>query len=403
MDMKLNKQWVKMAVILIGSIASLVLVINKMAVAEPEVYQLGSEYLVLNGEGASTVGNYQNPIPPGPGVREIVLGYTCTSTQAIFKVLPAFAKYWEAKTGEKVRFTTGWNAVGLDSVATTVYGKPVEVQILMSGIGGKSRGFDSTKWKKSRNDIVFSYPGVLIVRQGNPKHIYTLDDLARPEVTVLTGEPFGTHGGMSIAFNLYGSILKESEEKTGQKDYEAADKFLRLVESKAIKRFSGQWLAPLFEQGIGDVMTSQEAAAHKLIKTHPDWEIVVPPYTYMVDNIAYKVSRNIPSGDEKLIDAFINFLFAPKAQEAFAKGGFRPSNPDVLAQHPEFVPTVGAFGMDYLGDPTRAKKEIVLGKCLDEENSHRTEKEKIKFRKLEPDEIPDFNDTGLPFQQALPE
>lgn len=388
------------------------LYLNGMVFAQPEVYEVGSEYMIFNGEGSSMVGEYPDPNPDTPKgeeaaqtnsvEREIVLGYTCTGTEALFNdVLPGFQKYWEEITGEKVKFTTGWNAIGPDSVATTVYGKPTQVQILMSIMDGKAKGFEGTKWKAKRKDIVYSYPQVFVVRKGNPKNILTYADLVRPEVQVLHVDPYGTHGGIHTVFGLYGAILKESEEKTGQKDYAGADEFVRQVEEKAITRFAGRFLQPLFDRGIGDVWITIETRGLKMVKSNPDlYEMVVPPNTFNIDMIAYKDPKNISSEDRNVINAFINYLFSEEAQEAYARGGFRPSDPEVLKRHPKFVPMPGVFDMDYLGQPSKIKKDLLLGTVLDARNNKKPEHEKIKVKKLRPEDLPKFEGFA---QQALPE
>lgn len=408
--MKLNKTMVIGVVALILVVIGLYL--NGVVFAQPEVYEVGSEYMIFNGEGSSMVGEYQDPedvelngakaAQANSVEREIVLGYTCTGTDALFNdVLPGFQRYWETKTGEKVKFTTGWNAIGPDSVATTVYGKPAQVQILMSIMDGKARGFEGTKWKAKRKDIVYSYPQVFVVRKGNPKNILTYADLVRPEVQVLHVDPYGTHGGIHTVFGLYGAILKESEEKTGQKDYTGAEEFVKQVEQKAITRFAGRFLQPLFDRGIGDVWITIETRGMAMMKKDSDlYEMVVPPYTFNIDMIVYKDAKNIPSKDRNVVNAFTDYLFTTEAQESFARGGFRPSDPEVLERHPEFVPMPGVFDMDYLGEPSKIKKDLLLGTVLDARNNNKPDHEKIKFKKLRPADLPDFSGFA---QQALPE
>ncbi len=388
------------------AVASMVvyLQVNKRsAAAGVEIYKLGPETVVLNGVGSTTVGDYPDPVPEGPGVREIVLGYTCIGTETLFnEILPSFAEYWEKKTGQKVRFTTGWNAIGIDSVATSVYGKPIQAMILSSLHNGVSRGYSYTKWQNTKHKgIIYSYPYVFVVRKGNPLNIQTYADLTRPDVQVVHMDPLGTHGGMSTVFGLYGAALKEAEAKTGKKDEAAAGEFLRQVEEKAITRFGGGATGMVFVKGTGDVLITIEPKALQIVAKNPSLELVVPPNTFTTELTAYKMKKNIAKEDEELIDAFIDFLFTVQSQEAFARAGFRPSDPDILARHPEFAPLPGVYGMGYLGEPTKIKKDLILGKWLTIYNNTKPEHEKIKLKKLPPDQMPD--ESGLPIQQALPE
>ena len=42
-------------------------------------------------------------------------------------IVPAFQKYWFDKTGEEVDFDTGYSLPDFDKVATSVGGRPVQV------------------------------------------------------------------------------------------------------------------------------------------------------------------------------------------------------------------------------------------------------------------------------------
>jgi len=394
------------ASVILLTFVSLVVYLNMYkgsAVATAEVFQLGIETVVLNGVGSTTVGDYPDPLPEGVYDREIVLAYTCIGTQIWFKnILPSFAQYWEEKTGEKVKFTTGWATLGMDSVATHVYGKPVQVMVLSSNDNGLSRGFSETKWQNTKHKgIIYSYPYFFVVRKGNPKNILTYADLTRPDVQVVHIDPLGTHGGMTNIYGLYAAALKESEEKTGKKDHMAAEEYLRQVEEKAILGFGGPGATALFERGVGDVLILLEARAKALAERNPSCEVVVPPNTFMTSLRVYKMKKNISKKDEELIDAFIDFLFSEQSQEAFARAGFRPSDPEIMARHPEFPSLPGVLDMQYLGEPTKIKKDLVLGKWLDIKNSTKPDHQRIKLKKLPPGKIPD--QSGLPTQQALPE
>lgn len=387
---------------LIIGVVSLVIHLNASA-GVAEVYIVGGETVVLGGEGSSMVGEYPNPVPAGPGVREIVLGYTCIGTETLFgEIFPSFARYWEEITGEKVRFITGWNGIGIDGVASYVYGKPVQATILTANTNALSRRYSETKWQKTGNKgIVYSYPYVFLVRKGNPKNIHSYADLTRPDVEVVHVDPLGSHGGSSNIFSLYGTVLRESEQKTGKKDYAAAAEFLRQVEEKAILRFGSKTARMDFTKGLGDVLMIMEPRARAAAAKNDSVEIVYPSNTFMTSLKVYKMKKNIAKKDEELIDAFIDFLFTEESQEAFAKAGYRPSDPNVMANHPEFPPLPGVFGMDYLGEPTRMIKQLVLEKWIKIKNDKKPDDEKIKVYKSPDNKVPAAS--NLLIQQALPE
>lgn len=375
---------------------------NNVFAGSAEVYMVGNELVILKGDGSSWVGDYPDPIPEGPGVRDIALGFTCIGTETLFnKIFPAFAEFWEQQHGEKVRFTTAWNGVGMDSISSVVYGKPIQVLLKTANNNPLNRGYGVTKWQKTPNKgIVYSYPYVFVVRKGNPNNVQSFEDLTRPDVKVVHMDPMGTHGGISSVFLLYAAGLKDSEIRTGQKDKAAAAEYLRQVEYNASTGFTGQTTTRIFTEGVGDVLITLELWAKKMIMD-PNYEMVIPPNTYTTDIKAYKMKKNISKDDEELIDAFIDFLFREESQEAFAEAGYRPSDPGVLANHSEFEPLPGVLHMDYLGEQTKALKEIILDTWIDIRNSQKPDDEKINVIKVPDNKIPP--ETSIMMKQEIPE
>lgn len=94
------------------------------------------------------------------------------------------------------------------------------------------------------------------------------------------------------------------------------------------------------------------------------WKWFIPPYTVIADLAVFKMEKNISASDQELVDEFIDFLFSQEVQEYVAEYKFRPSDPMVLANHPEFKPLDNPFHLDFLGEPTKLKKDIILGKWL---------------------------------------
>ena len=397
-----EKKIIIITAVILSLIGVIIHIRGKASAGSAEVYMLGHETVILGGDGASSVGGYHNPIPEGPGVREIVMGYTCIGTQTLYdKILPAFEEYWEQQHGEKVRFITAWNGAGMDSISSVIYGKPIQVLLKTAQNNPYTRGYSATNWQKTRNrGIVYSYPYVFVVRKGNPKNIHTFADLTRPDVKVVHMDPMGTHGGITSVFLLYAAGLKDSEDRTGTKDKAAAGEYLRQVEANALTGVTGEATTRIFTQGDGDVLITLEVWAKQMIK-NPNYEMVIPPNTYTTDIKVYKMKRNISKADEELVDAFIDFLFREESQEAFAGAGYRPSDPAVMANHPEFAPMPGLIHMDYLGEQTKALKEIILDKWVGIRNSEKPDDEKIKVVKIPDNKVPP-EDSNI-MKQGVPE
>ncbi|HEX3031431.1 MAG TPA: substrate-binding domain-containing protein [Bacillota bacterium] len=354
-----------------------------------EHIRLGGRDIVLGDEGDSIVGRKgpekgEKAQASGKGImkslgllssdtRTITVSYTCIGEKVLFeKVFPAFQQHWLEQTGEKVDFDAAYALVDFDKVATSVAGRPVQVLLMNSSNNPKTRGYTETKWAQTPNKgIIYSYPQVFLVRKGNPKMIRTFADLAVPGIQVIHLNPIkSTGGGFWPVYAIYGSALMEAEEATGVKDKSAAYNRLRQVEENA---FYGAAMPAdamkSFMQGQGDVLVVSEFSALAAIKKSDSIEMVIPPNSSLADLVPYKREASISRRDEEVVDAFIDFLFSEEAQEYMAQGGFRPTNAEVLARHPEFLPVEKGFHLDYLGEATQIKKEILLDKWLTINNS----------------------------------
>lgn len=333
-----------------------------------EVFKVGHREIVVGDEGNSEAGGYKDPVQDGPNVKTIVLAYTCVGDKVLFnKVIPEFKEYWKGKTGEQVRFVTGYSLPGFDTVATRVSGKPVQVLIMTSASDPVKRGYGHTKWRKESNKgVVYGYPQVFLVRKGNPKNIRTYADLAGPGIQVVHVNPFeGLGTGLWAVYGIYGSALRDSEVKTGNRDTKAAFELFKQVEENA---FYGSATAEaagrMFLDGAGDVLIISENRALKMVRENDTVEMVVPPNTVVADMTVYKMDKNVKKKDDAVIDGFVDFLFTEQVQEAFAQYGFRPTDPNVLANHPEFTGLENPFHIDFLGNATDLKKDIILDKWI---------------------------------------
>lgn len=339
-----------------------------------EKYRVGQRDIIIGDEGNTIAGDYVDPTPKGSGVKTIYLAFTCVSNRPLFNdIIPAFKEYWYQKTGERVRFETGYSTLDFDKIATKVNGESAHVLISTSAHDSVRRGYETTRWQKESNGgVVYSTPVVFLVRQGNPKGIYTYEDLTRPEVMVVHPNPINAAGFWPV-YGIYGSALKGSEVETGRRDKQAALELLREVEQNAVYNSSTSLGAGIqfLEHEVGDVLLWFESRALTTVAKNDSVEMVIPPNTVMADLTVYKMKK-IKNDDYKtLIDEFIDFLFNSESQDSFAKYGFRPSDKKVLSRHREFVSLENPFPVDYLGNATQLKKELVLDKWVKINNARK--------------------------------
>ncbi len=90
----------------------------------------------------------------------------------------------------------------------------------------------------------------------------------------------------------------------------------------------------------GDVhLTWENEAIREVADSKGDLEIVYPPVSIAAEpSVAIVVPNAAKHHLEKAAAAYLNYLYSDEAQEIFAKDGYRPSNPQILAKHQTCCP-----------------------------------------------------------------
>ncbi|MNI78143.1 Sulfate-binding protein precursor [compost metagenome] len=106
-----------------------------------------------------------------------------------------------------------------------------------------------------------------------------------------------------------------------------------------------------FEYGVGDVIVTYENELLARIAQGVKYEVIIPKDTILIENPAAVVDKYADEhGTREASEALVDFLTTQKAQEVFAKYGFRPVNEQVYAENADRYPVPeGLFGIDYLG------------------------------------------------------
>jgi sulfate/thiosulfate transport system substrate-binding protein len=74
------------------------------------------------------------------------------------------------------------------------------------------------------------------------------------------------------------------------------------------------------------------------------FEIVTPSISILAEPAVAWVDRNVDRhGTRELAEAYLQFLYTPQGQEIAARRFFRPSDPQILAQHPAQFPSLQLF------------------------------------------------------------
>jgi sulfate/thiosulfate-binding protein len=272
------------------------------------------------------------------------LGLVAYSTprDAYSQLIPMFQKTPE---GDGVNFTQSYGASG-DQTRSIIAGLKADIAELSLAPDMDQlvkAGIVDAKWsKQSYKGMVTDSVVVFVVRDGNPKHIKTWDDLLRPSVQVLTPNPFTSGGARWNVMAAYGSWRKQ-----GKTDKQAQAKLLKLFKNVVVQDKSARDSVNTFLSGKGDVLLSYENEALGAKKKGQDLQFVIPKATILIEN-PIAVTKTSESKDKA--NQFLRFLRTPAAQQVFADWGYRPVNQKVLAKNRKKFPVrPGQFTIDQLG------------------------------------------------------
>jgi len=205
---------------------------------------------------------------------------------------------------------------------------PDMASLVRAGIVNGS--WSSTARNKYRGMVTHSLV-VFAVRPGNPKKITTWDDLLKPGVDVITPNPFTSGGARWNVMAAYGAW-----RKAGATHKQAIAKLTKLFQHVSVQDTSARNALQTFLSGKGDVLLSYENEAYAAKKLGQPLQYLIPRRTILIENpVAVTKTTSSPAQAE----AFVKFLFTPKAQALFADNGYRPVLPSVFKKYASVFPT----------------------------------------------------------------
>jgi sulfate/thiosulfate-binding protein len=290
--------------------------------------------------------------------REVVLtNVSYDPTRELYRALnDAFAKEWQASTGQKVTIRTSHGGSGKQA-RSVIDGLEADVVTLalagdIDAIARESKRLpENWQSRLPNNAAPYTSTIVFVVRKGNPKSIKDWPDLAKQGVSVVTPNP-KTSGG--ARWNYLAAWAYELDRSKG--DQAAARKFVEAIYRNVPVLDSGARgsTTTFAQRAVGDVLvaweneaflTLQEFGADKFEIVVPGFSILAEPPVSLVDQVVDK------RGTRKVAEAYLEFLYTPAAQKIIAKNFYRPSKPEAadpadLARFPKIrlVTVDQAFG-----------------------------------------------------------
>jgi sulfate transport system substrate-binding protein len=263
----------------------------------------------------------------------------------------AFAKAWQAKTGDQVSIQQSHGGSGKQA-RSVIDGLPGDVVTLalaydIDAIAEKSRLLPPD-WQKRLPDNSSPYTStiVFLVRKGNPKGIKDWNDLIQPGVAVITPNPKTSGGARWNYLAAWGYALKKFDGS----ELRARDFVARLFKNVPILDTGARGATTTFVQrGIGDVLLAWENEALLSLKetAKGDFELIAPSISILAEPPVAWVDKVVNRrGTREVAEAYLRFLYTPEGQELAAKNFYRPRLDSVARKYAATFPKVNLFTID---------------------------------------------------------
>ncbi len=190
---------------------------------------------------------------------------------------------------------------------------------------------------------------VFLVRKGNPKGIKDWGDLAKPGIQVVIPNPKLTGNGRYTYLAAWG-YAKETLGEAAAKDFVG-----KLFANVPVFDGGGRGATTTFTQrGIGDALVTfenearligAEVGADKFDVIYPSISVEAPAPIAINDKVVEK--RGTRDGSE----AYLTFLYSPKAQAIIARHHLRPRDETVFKANQDKFPAIKTFDVEKLIGP----------------------------------------------------
>jgi sulfate transport system substrate-binding protein len=261
---------------------------------------------------------------------------------------PAFARYWQQKTGDRVTIQQSHGGSGKQARAV-IDGLEADVVTLALAYDVDAlyeRGkLIPQDWQKRlpNNSAPYTSTIVFLVRKGNPKQIKEWGDLVKPGVSIITPNPRTSGGARWNYLAAWGYALKEF----GGDKAQARDFVARLFKNVAILDTGARAATTTFVQrGIGDVLIAWENEALLSLKESRkgEVEIVLPSLSILAEPPVTWVDKVVNKrGTRAVAQAYLEYLYSPEGQDIAAQHYFRPRLESVAQKYASLFPKVNLF------------------------------------------------------------
>ena len=250
----------------------------------------------------------------------------------------AFAKHWQAKTGDSVNVSQSHGGSGkqAQSVINGLEGDVVTLALAydIDAIATQAKLLPAD-WQKRlpNNSTPYTSTIVFLVRKGNPKDIKDWDDVVKKGVSVVVANPKTSGGARWAYLAAYAYAL----EKNNHDDAKAKEFIKLLYKNVPVLDTGARGSTVTFAQRqIGDVLLAWENEAHLALKEFgtDKFDIVTPSLSILAEPPVAVVDKNAKRHKTtEIANEYLKYLYSDEGQEIAAKNFYRPRNEAVATKY----------------------------------------------------------------------
>jgi sulfate/thiosulfate transport system substrate-binding protein len=262
----------------------------------------------------------------------------------------AFAKHWQAKTGQavQIRQSHGGSGKQARSVADGLEADVVTLALGYDIDALAERKLIPPDWQKRfpNNSSPYTSTIVFLVRKGNPKGIKDWGDLAKPGIAVITPNPKTSGGARWNYLAAWAWALKQP----GGNEQKAKELVAAIFRNVPVLDSGARGSTTTFvERGLGDVLIAWENEAILAVNElgKDKFEIVAPSLSILAEPPVAVVDKVVEKRGTRLTaQAYLDYLYSEEGQEIAARHYYRPSNTKLAAKYAASFPKIKLVTID---------------------------------------------------------
>jgi sulfate transport system substrate-binding protein len=268
-----------------------------------------------------------------PNVKLKLVSYSVTKA-AHDQIVPKFVEKWKKEHNQNVTFEQSYGGSGSQARAVIEGSQEADVVHLALALDIQKieqAGLIEPGWEieAPKGGVVTRSVAAIVTRASNPKGINTWADLAKDGVKLIAANPKTSGIGIWELLALWGSV-----SQTGGDERQALEYATKVYQNAPVLTKNAREASDLFfKQGQGDVLINYENEVILAEMNGQKLPYVIPEVNISIDNPVAIVDKNVDKhGTKEVAEAFVDFLYSAEAQQEFAKLGYRPVNPSVVAE-----------------------------------------------------------------------